>query len=47
MYNYSDTVYYIKNPVDKEYNLVDIVKKDNELPILKQPITEDGSYYEE
>ena len=47
IYNYSDTVYYIKYPVDKEYNLVDIVKKDNELPILKQPISDSGSYYEE
>lgn len=47
LYNYSDTVYYIKYPVDKEYNLVDIIKKDNDLPILKQPINEDGSYYEE
>lgn len=47
MYNYSDTIYYIKNPVDKEYNLVDIVKKDNELPMLKQPISDSGSYYEE
>lgn len=32
---YKDTIYYINHPVDKEYNLVDIIKKDNELPMLK------------
>ena len=32
---YKDTIYYINHPVDKEYNIVDIIKKDNELPNLK------------
>lgn len=32
---YKDTIYYINHPVDKEYNIVDIIKKDNELPLLK------------
>lgn len=32
---YKETIYYINNPIDREYNLVDIIKKDNKLPILK------------
>lgn len=35
---YNRTTYYIKHPVDKEYNLVDMIKKGDNLPLLKQPI---------
>ena len=45
---YKNIIEIIKHPVDKELNLVDIIKKNNELPVLKPSFSnENGSVYVE
>ena len=45
---YKNIIEIIKHPVDKELNLVDIIKKNNELPVLKPSFSnENGSVFAE